>query len=102
MLRVGYDVCSVQKLMGRTTMNYVEATSDPGIGVRSPLDRSGTRLRTPRRRFIRERRSPIRRARKPKDEEMCGLSAIGSFVLRCDFCDDLLVRTGEIRDRVMS
>ncbi len=43
MLRAGYDVRSVQKLMGhrdvRTTMIYVEAITDAGIGMRSPLDR---------------------------------------------------------------
>lgn len=42
MLRAGYDVRSVQKLMGhrdvRTTMIYVEAITDAGIGIRSPLD----------------------------------------------------------------
>jgi len=42
MLRAGYDVRSVQKLMGhrdiRTTMIYVQAVTDAGIGVRSPLD----------------------------------------------------------------
>ena len=43
MLRAGYDVRTVQRLMGhsdvRTTMIYVEAVSDTGIGMRSPLDR---------------------------------------------------------------
>jgi site-specific recombinase XerD len=43
MLRAGYDVRSVQKLMGhrdvRTTMLYVQAITDAGIGIRSPLDR---------------------------------------------------------------
>ena len=45
MLRAGYDARSVQKLMGhndvRTTMIYVEAITDAGIGiaVRSPPDR---------------------------------------------------------------
>lgn len=43
MLRAGYDVRTVQKLMGhrdvRTTMIYVEAVSDTGIAMRSPLDR---------------------------------------------------------------
>jgi len=43
MLRAGYDVRTVQRLMGhsdvRTTMIYVEAVSDTGIGIRSPLDR---------------------------------------------------------------
>jgi integron integrase len=47
MLRAGYDVRSVQKLMGhrdvRTTMTYVEAITDAGIGVRSPLDRPDDR-----------------------------------------------------------
>ena len=47
MLRAGYDVRSVQKLMGhrdlRTTMIYVEAVTDAGIGMRSPLDRPGER-----------------------------------------------------------
>ena len=42
MLRAGYDVRSVQRLMGhrdvRTTMLYVQAVQDAGIGVRSPLD----------------------------------------------------------------
>ncbi len=44
MLRAGYDVRSVQKLMGhrdvRTTMIYVQAVTDTGIGMRSPLDLS--------------------------------------------------------------
>lgn len=44
MLRAGYDVRTVQKLMGhrdvRTTMIYVEAVTDAGIGMRSPLDQS--------------------------------------------------------------
>ena len=43
MLRAGYDARSVQKLMGhsdiRTTMTYVQAITDAGIGMRSPLDR---------------------------------------------------------------
>lgn len=43
MLRSGYDARSVQKLMGhrdiRTTMIYVQAITDAGIGMRSPLDR---------------------------------------------------------------
>ena len=43
MLRSGYDVRTVQRLMGhkdvRTTMIYVEAVSDTGIAMRSPLDR---------------------------------------------------------------
>ncbi len=43
MLRSGYDVRSVQKLMGhndiRTTMIYVQAITDAGLSVRSPLDR---------------------------------------------------------------
>ncbi len=43
MLRSGYDVRSVQKLMGhrdiRTTMIYVQAITDAGLGMRSPLDR---------------------------------------------------------------
>lgn len=42
MLRAGYDVRSVQKLMGhrdvRTTMIYVEAVTDAGIAMKSPLD----------------------------------------------------------------
>ena len=42
MLRSGYDVRTVQKLMGhrdvRTTMLYVEAVSNAGPGMRSPLD----------------------------------------------------------------
>lgn len=47
MLRAGYDVRTVQRLMGhkdvRTTMIYVEAVSDTGIGMRSPLDRPADR-----------------------------------------------------------
>ena len=43
MLRAGYDVRSVQKLMGhkdiRTTMIYVQAITDAGLGMRGPLDR---------------------------------------------------------------
>jgi integron integrase len=43
MLRAGYDVRTVQRLMGhrdvRTTMIYVEAITDTGITMRSPLDR---------------------------------------------------------------
>jgi integron integrase len=43
MLRAGYDVRSVQTLMGhrdiRTTMLYVQAVTDAGLGMRSPLDR---------------------------------------------------------------
>ena len=43
MLRAGYDVRTVQRLMGhkdvRTTMIYVEAVSDTGMSMRSPLDR---------------------------------------------------------------
>ncbi len=43
MLRAGYDARSVQKLMGhkdiRTTMIYVQAITDAGLGTRSPLDR---------------------------------------------------------------
>lgn len=43
MLRAGYDVRTVQRLMGhndvRTTMIYVEAVSDTGVSMRSPLDR---------------------------------------------------------------
>lgn len=46
MLRSGYDVRTVQRLMGhrdvRTTMIYVEAVSDTGVGIRSPLDRPAT------------------------------------------------------------
>jgi integrase len=42
MLRAGYDARSVQKLMGhkdiRTTMIYVQAITDAGLGMRSPLD----------------------------------------------------------------
>jgi integron integrase len=42
MIRAGYDVRSVQKLMGhrdvRTTMIYVEAVTDAGVAMRSPLD----------------------------------------------------------------
>lgn len=47
MLRAGYDVRSVQKLMChrdvRTTMIYVEAVTDAGIAMRSPLDHTTTR-----------------------------------------------------------
>ena len=47
MLRAGYDVRSVQRLMGhrdvRTTMIYVEAVTDAGLGMRSPLDRPDDR-----------------------------------------------------------
>ncbi len=47
MLRAGYDARSVQRLMGhsdiRTTMTYVEAVTDAGIGVESPLDRPAER-----------------------------------------------------------
>jgi integron integrase len=47
MLRAGYDVRSVQKLMGhrdvRTTMIYVEAVTDAGIAMRSPLDQDNPR-----------------------------------------------------------
>ena len=43
MLRAGYDARSVQRLMGhrdiRTTMIYVQAITDAGLGMRSPLDR---------------------------------------------------------------
>ena len=43
MLRAGYDVRTVQRLTGhkdvRTIMIYIEAVSDAGIGMRSPLDR---------------------------------------------------------------
>ena len=42
MLRAGYDVRTVQRVMGhrdvRTTMVYIEAVTDTGIGMRSPLD----------------------------------------------------------------
>lgn len=42
MLRAGYDVRTVQKLMGhrdlRTTMIYVQAVTDVGAAMRSPLD----------------------------------------------------------------
>jgi integron integrase len=47
MLRAGYDARSVQRLMGhrdiRTTMLYVQAVTDAGIGMRSPLDRPDQR-----------------------------------------------------------
>ena len=47
MLRAGYDVRSVQTLMGhtdiRTTMIYVQAITDAGLGMRSPLDRPEVR-----------------------------------------------------------
>lgn len=46
MIRAGYDARTVQRLMGhrdvRTTMIYVEAVSDTGVGMRSPLDRPAT------------------------------------------------------------
>jgi site-specific recombinase XerD len=42
MLRAGYDVRTVQRIMGhrdvRTTMLYIEAITDTGIQMRSPLD----------------------------------------------------------------
>lgn len=42
MLRAGYDVRTVQRIMGhrdvRTTMIYIEAITDTGITMRSPLD----------------------------------------------------------------
>jgi integron integrase len=44
MLRAGYDVRTVQRVMGhrdvRTTMVYIEAITDTGIGMRSPLDQA--------------------------------------------------------------
>lgn len=47
MLRAGYDVRTVQKLMGhrdvRTTMIYVEAVTDTGSAIASPLDRGSGR-----------------------------------------------------------
>jgi len=47
MLRAGYDVRTVQRLMGhrdvRTTMLYVEAITDTGIAMRSPLDQAKRR-----------------------------------------------------------
>jgi integrase len=47
MLRAGYDVRSVQRVMGhrdvRTTMIYIEAITDTGVGMRSPLDQDGDR-----------------------------------------------------------
>jgi integron integrase len=47
MLRAGYDVRTVQRVMGhsdvRTTMIYIEAITDTGIGLRSPLDRDEDR-----------------------------------------------------------
>jgi integron integrase len=47
MLRAGYDVRTVQRVMGhpdvRTTMIYIEAITDTGVGLRSPLDQDGDR-----------------------------------------------------------
>ncbi|MGD8729080.1 MAG: integron integrase [Gemmatimonadota bacterium] len=47
MLRAGYDVRTVQRIMGhkdvRTTMLYIEAITDTGIGMRSPLDQPNRR-----------------------------------------------------------
>jgi len=47
MLRAGYDVRTVQRVMGhrdvRTTMIYIEAITDTGVGMRSPLDQDGAR-----------------------------------------------------------
>lgn len=47
MLRAGYDVRTVQRVMGhrdvRTTMVYIEAITDTGVGPRSPLDRDDGR-----------------------------------------------------------
>jgi len=47
MLRAGYDVRTVQRVMGhkdvRTTMVYIEAVTDTGVGMRSPLDQDGPR-----------------------------------------------------------
>jgi integron integrase len=47
MLRAGYDVRTVQRLMGhrdvRTTMVYIEAITDTGIAMRSPLDQTALR-----------------------------------------------------------
>jgi site-specific recombinase XerD len=47
MLRSGYDVRTVQHLMGhrdvRTTMLYVEAVTDTGLAMRIPLDQPGSR-----------------------------------------------------------
>jgi site-specific recombinase XerD len=47
MLRSGYDVRTVQHLMGhrdvRTTMLYVEAVTDIGLAMRIPLDQPGSR-----------------------------------------------------------
>jgi len=46
MLRAGYDVRTVQRVMGhrdvRTTMIYIEAVTDTGITMRSPLDQDGS------------------------------------------------------------
>ena len=46
MLRTGYDVRTVQRLMGhrdvRTTMVYIQAITDTGITMRSPLDQAAS------------------------------------------------------------
>jgi len=46
MLRAGYDVRSVQRLLGhsdvRTTMIYVQAVTEGGLHIRSPLDQPDT------------------------------------------------------------
>lgn len=47
MLRAGYDIRTVQRIMGhkdvRTTMAYIQAITDSGISMRSPLDRDEPR-----------------------------------------------------------
>lgn len=47
MLRAGYDVRTVQRIMGhkdvRTTMAYIQAVTDTGISMRSPLDQGDRR-----------------------------------------------------------
>ncbi len=47
MLRAGYDVRTVQRIMGhkdvRTTMAYIQAVTDTGVTLRSPLDQDSPR-----------------------------------------------------------